>query len=132
MNYKVYNYRIYRNLHKGCWSIQHRTPGGWRLYEHLDSLEATGCTTRVYETGRQRVLLTKKKNVHAFILCESYTAHGDCVMIPGGRLLRYNPYKYPNFYIWDVGYDVEIDSGKIFGKATLLADGEVIINDLQS
>ena len=123
----TYNFRIYRNLHKKCWSIQHYVSGkGWRLFEHLDSLEAINCTTKVYEAGRQRVLATKKKNIHAYILCESYTPHGCCVMIEAGVFASYNPYKYSYFY--DV--KLEVKAPEKFGKATLLPYGEVIAHDL--
>lgn len=125
MSHKVYNYRIYRNLHKRCWSIQHRTSRGWRLYQHLDSLKALGCTTRVYEAGRQRVLATKKKNVHAYIYAENIKPHGDCAMVPLGKWITYSPYKYPYFY--DLAYEDEICDGEKIGKITLLHNGMAIV-----
>jgi hypothetical protein len=125
---------------------------GWRLLEHLDSLTAFNCTTKIYETGRQKVLATKRKNVHAFILsefiipgCEAAVSkqslrhpegveaekihgHGDCMMLPNGQPMRYNPYRFPYFYTWDENDEV-IQVPKNLAQITLMADGKVIINN---
>jgi hypothetical protein len=101
---------------------------GWRLLEHLDSLTAFNCTTKVYETGRQKVLETKRKNVHSFILSEKIEYHGDCVMLPNGSPMRYNPYRFPHFYTWDEN-DEAIQVPNFLAQITLMADGKVIINN---
>lgn len=64
-------YRIYRNLNKHCWSVQHR-PGygiqGWRVLQHMEALVATDVTFHVSLAGRERVRASGHKNVHAYIL----------------------------------------------------------------
>ena len=44
--------RVYRNLTKGCWSIQREVPGkGWRLWQHADKAQAVSYThLRAHET----------------------------------------------------------------------------------
>lgn len=98
------------------------------MLEHLDSLMAFNCTTKVYEAGRQMVLETKKKNVHAFILAENFAPHGDRVMLPSGRPMRYNPYRFPHFYTWDENDEV-MEVPKNLAQITLMTDGKVIINN---
>lgn len=68
--------RCYRNLRPGTptWSVQVRARNGngnahsWYVAGHADDLTLGGATFRVYEKGRQRVLATGRKNVHAFVL----------------------------------------------------------------
>ena len=94
-------YRIYFNLHKHVFSIQHKIPGkGWRLWKHTNNLIAEGCTFKVYESRRQKVLRERQKNVHAYIICEKITENCNldnnfCVY---NNRISYNPYKFPNFY----------------------------------
>jgi len=60
--------RVYRNLHKDCWSIQQKnTKGRWLVVAHTDSITLRDCELRVSEAGRQRVLKEGRKNVHAYI-----------------------------------------------------------------
>lgn len=62
--------RVYWNINKNCWSIQHKG----KVVEHSDSILLKNVTFLVFETGRQRVLQEKRKNVHAF-------AEGEMIMI---------------------------------------------------
>lgn len=59
--------RVYWNLHKNTWSIQHKTPKGWRVMRHADNVMLSDAKPKVYETGRQRVLQEQKKNVHSYL-----------------------------------------------------------------
>tara|TARA_R100001244_G_scaffold29457_1_gene28645 strand:+ start:710 stop:1147 length:438 start_codon:yes stop_codon:yes gene_type:complete len=54
---------VYKNLHRGCWSV--RQSGIVRFHTYAIALEQ--CQFKVSESGRQRVLKEKRKNVHAFI-----------------------------------------------------------------
>lgn len=77
----------YRNLHRSCYSmIQNSLVVG-----HSDFLMLSDVAFVVREAGRQRVLSSGKKNVHAFatgIVCESVPAE-----INGADFcpIRYNP-----------------------------------------
>ncbi len=85
--------RVYWNLRKNCWSVQHKGV----VINHVDSLLLKNVTFSVSEAGRQKVLREKQKNVHAF-------AKGELVMINQLRPLElnlqisYNPYKFGYFY----------------------------------
>lgn len=91
--------RVYRNLHKNTYSIQGRTPKGWRVIGHADSLYLTGVSFKVYEKGRQRVLATKRKNVHAFLI--GTISKGEPWQILHMPRVRYNPYLQTSFELWD-------------------------------
>lgn len=90
-------FRIYYNLHKGGFTVQHYIDGkGWRKLDTIDSLMAYNATFKVMENGRQKVIKEKRKNVHAFILCTSFSklkTHTDFF----GKQLYYNPYKTAAF-----------------------------------
>ena len=80
---------VYKNLHRGCWSV--RQSGIVRFHTYAIALEQ--CQFKVSESGRQRVLKEKRKNVHAFIkgmvTCKGNRVKGDKV--------TYNPYKMSTF-----------------------------------
>ena len=120
--------RVYYNLHKKCLSVQYKTIRGWRLLTYAHSLELTEVIFKVYEAGRKRVLNTKRKNVHAFIIgnlknidtdvnktfrslediCKSYKKEYYRVV--------YNPYKF-NAFIIDLNNPIyKADSVYIEGK----------------
>lgn len=55
----------YRNLNKGGYSL--RCAKTKRVIAHVTQLTLLDCTFHVQQGGRNRVLATKQKNVHAFI-----------------------------------------------------------------
>ena len=63
----MHNAFIYRNLHKGKWSIRSldRDDTYGRVIGHASILLMLDCSFTVSEAGRQRVLREKQKNVHA-------------------------------------------------------------------
>jgi hypothetical protein len=83
--------QVYYNLHKHCWSI--RDVKTRRVIDHLNSLVLRECRCVVSEKGRQRVLSTRHKNVHAYIegVLESEDIVGEY------QPLRYNPYLMKKF-----------------------------------
>ncbi len=54
---------VYKNLHKGCWSI--RQDG--LVKAHTDNVTLYNVMMKVNKKGRERVLREKRKNVHAGI-----------------------------------------------------------------
>lgn len=89
-------YRLYRNLHKGCFSVQQYIPKkGYRVVDHIsDGYTLTNCTFKVYQSGREKVLREKQKNVHAYVQFESYRKD---VQPLSDEQPYYNPYKYDSF-----------------------------------
>jgi hypothetical protein len=85
--------KVYWNLHRDCWSIQHKG----KVIGHASSLMLSDVTFKVYESGRQRVLREKKKNVHAFAcgtLLEKNLEKPDSM----NRAISYNPYRFSFFF----------------------------------
>lgn len=85
--------RVYWNLHKNCWSIQHKG----KVVEHANSILLKNVRFSVSEAGRQRVLREKRKNVHAFAKGELVAINEKC---PSDLILEisYNPYKFGFFF----------------------------------
>jgi hypothetical protein len=90
--------RVYYNLNKKCFSIQSKTSTGWRVTDYKNTLTLSNCKFIVSEAGRQRVLKTKRKNVHAYVEgelldfnCINWWNRKDFVDV------SYNPYKFPWF-----------------------------------
>jgi glycosyltransferase involved in cell wall biosynthesis len=86
--------RVYFNLHKKCFSIQHKINGRWVLHSHAREVDLINVSFKVYEKGRQRVLREKAKNVHAFVLgwVDPHPFHASQM-----SLANYNPYKAGDF-----------------------------------
>ena len=86
--------KVYRNLHKKCYSVQHKG----LVVAHLDTLIICSPTFLVRESGRQRVLKEKRKNVHAFIK-GTFSSGLEKYQIDPSRLIKvsYNPYQAPTF-----------------------------------
>ena len=97
--------RIYRNLHRNALSIQTKIPGkGWRVTNHVPldtTIDLFNIKWKVYESGRKKVIETKQKNVHAFIIADRYEIAKE--PRTGGRAIGYNPYKYGTFVTLDDG-----------------------------
>jgi hypothetical protein len=91
---------VYRNLHKQMWSVKDRYTG--RVIAHLPSLcleGIKGCEFRVSQSGRERVLQQRTKNVHATVCSEWTTTDTPCKYATLNKPIRvsYNPYKSPYF-----------------------------------
>lgn len=86
---------VYFNLHKYLWSVRQCATG--RVILHTDKVHIRDPKFVVRKSGRDRVLLEGKKNVHAFVRGEM--AHfedfdPDCLDY---TLVSYNPYKHDTF-----------------------------------
>jgi hypothetical protein len=101
-------YYIYKNLHKNCYSIKYKG----KVIEHADYIYVENAEFKVNEKGRQRAIKTRQRNVHAYIVADSYTSD----MGKDGELIEkifehgyhtaisYNPFKRGFF---DRGYDYD-------------------------
>jgi hypothetical protein len=96
-------FRIYRNLHKNCFSIQmyNNEKKGYRLHCHAQDVLLKNVKTFVSESGRQRTIKEKQKCVHAFIECESFVQFDDISYLLDNDMkeLTYNPYKQDCFTV---------------------------------
>ena len=81
--------RVYKNLNKGCWSIQQN--GLVKAYS--DEINLFNCKFLVNQSNRHRVIKTKRKNVHAFVIGYIWNTPIDL-----NREVSYNPYTRDSFY----------------------------------
>jgi len=92
-------FKIYRNLHRDCFSVlkYNQEKKGYRLFAHEKDLICHDVNFTISKAGRDRVLLEKKKNVHAFVICQNYTTFvGEPKL---GDQVYYNPYKMETFQV---------------------------------
>jgi len=85
---------VYWNLHKNLWSV--KSLEGFhkgKVIARLSSVNLKNCIFKVSEAGRQRVLQTKTKNVHAGVV--GYLT--EDILENLTKLVTYNPYKYSSF-----------------------------------
>ncbi len=96
-------FRIYRNLHRNNFSIQSylQERKGYRVTDRVSSAILNNCKFRIYESGRQKVINERRKNVHAYIEPESYKAINEEVDVSNFREIYYNPYKFDSFVYKD-------------------------------
>lgn len=100
---------VYRNLHKGLMSIRSRETHNYgRVAAHSNYIRMRDCVFVVNERGRQKVIETKRKNVHAFIrgtITRAMGYHVDTKQIPTPSTqgvdayteVTYNPYSCDKF-----------------------------------
>jgi hypothetical protein len=98
---------IYRNLHKNCFSVKYKG----RVIAHCDSFVADNATTKVNQKTRLKVVQEKKKQVHAYVVCDSWRAIPENDLYVWGLRcegqLSYNPYKQDSFTMQGVPCDGE-------------------------
>lgn len=83
--------KVYWNLHRKCYSVQYRG----KVIMHTNQIVIYDPEFCVSQSGRQRVLRERRKNVHAFIIgIYDSDFNGD---VETSFRVTYNPYKYQNF-----------------------------------
>jgi hypothetical protein len=83
---------VYWNLRHKCWSMKDLVTG--KVAGYANRLTVRNAEFKVSEAGRQRVLTTKTKNVHAGVAGTYNTDHRE--KRPTKRV-RYNPYTCSTF-----------------------------------
>ncbi len=105
--------RVYRNLHKKCFSVVNTKTN--RVICHTNSLSLSDVKFIVRQAGRNKVLMTKQKNVHAFVYG---VVVDDIGKEDGLRPITYNPYVSDSFFDKDTGVSIDsaflvkLDNGK--------------------
>lgn len=92
--------KVYRNLHKGCWSIKQNG----LVKAHSDDIHLYNCEFLVNEKNRLKVIKEKRKNVHAFVKGHIWTGANQNL----DRRACYNPYFKDCFY--DIALESRIDN----------------------
>lgn len=89
-------YYIYRNLHKDCFSVKYKG----KVIDHVNYFTGHDVEFRVSDAGRQRVLVTLQRNVHAYVVCTSYDSLvGGLLKTDEMKLVYYNPYELDTFVL---------------------------------
>lgn len=83
--------KVYRNLRRKCYSIQYKG----RVIEHARQVTLLNVRFHVNENGRQRVLKTGHKNVHAYAI--GVWTEQNIPHTLNGRV-TYNPFRDGSFY----------------------------------
>lgn len=96
--------RVYRNLHNGKLSVQVKQDGKWKVHAHVDDIVLDNPKFKVSQTGRERVLREKAKNVHAFI--HGNVSTSEDFDADRARQVTYNPYKMEHFSTKDDGQHI--------------------------
>ncbi len=123
---------VYFNLHRKCFSVkalegEHRG----RVVHHTDSVALLDVTFKVSQKGRERVLRTKRKNVHAGVsgtfvttspCYEPLLRHYWCK----GQPVTYNPYKYKQFVNADTLQPVHTAGAVILNGRTITRYGDYV------
>lgn len=89
--------KVYKNLNNGMFSVVQ----GNIVVAHVDSITLKSVSFKVSETGRQRVIATKQKNVHAYVVGEVVAVNEQQPKSIGTHTpsrITYNPYKFSYFY----------------------------------
>lgn len=103
--------KVYKNLHKNCYSIADAKTG--KVVAYADEIILRDATFRVGKKGRERVLREKRKNVHAYVV-GTYAINYPVETLH--RKVNYNPYKADYFYDVDTGEPVESSKVVYLGK----------------
>jgi hypothetical protein len=82
--------QIYYNLHRKCYSVRQ----GGKVVAHVSSMTLTDARFLVSEAGRQKVIASGVKGVHAVVT----GFPSDVEDLPGrADRVSYNPFKGPTF-----------------------------------
>ncbi len=84
-------YYIYRNLHTGGFSVRYKGRVIDRFTD-VGNIVAENVTFKVNELGRNRVIYQRRKNVHAFAVCDKYKKDYT-YDYDDSEVISYNPYK---------------------------------------
>jgi len=87
--------RIYRNLNNGQMSIQKKIEKSWKVIAHVKDIVLENAIFYVSETGRQRVIRDKRKNVHAW--SEAKVVGESIVKTSTLDRVHYCPYRQSHF-----------------------------------
>jgi hypothetical protein len=112
---------VHFNLHNKLWSVtalEGENKG--RVIEHATSVYITGCTAKVSEMQRLRVVANRCRSVHAKIvgtLCAKPST------LEGYETFSYNPYRAAGFTVGDRIWN-RAEACAFIGKAALVRKAE--------
>lgn len=86
--------KVYRNLHSnGLLSVKAKSPNGtFTVAERLPAIFLKDVTFEINQKIRNRILKTRRKEVHAYVVGECVSGDFKLVNEKDWRRIRYNPY----------------------------------------
>lgn len=105
--------RAYRNLHKGCWSIQQNMGHGYRVTMHAQRVCILNPRFSVSNAGRDRAIRLGKKVVHAYVKGTT-ASYLDVSGQRNAQVVTYDHKKGPHFFT-DSGVTVTSASQAFLG-----------------
>jgi len=121
---------VYKNLHKNTWSIRDRQTG--KVVEHSDVVHLVDAKFVVQPAGRQRVLRTRQKNIHAFVrgtlhcflpnVQQGHPFVGLALANP--KQVVYNPYESDKFRFKEIEIPVAYAKSVVLNKLGVWIDAE--------
>ena len=104
--------RVYYNLTKKCFSVMDKKTR--LVIAHARKVELSDVSFKVSESGRQRVIKERRKNVHAFVE-GNWEQNGVSLL---GVEIAYNPYLYSSFVVKDTLQPIHrADSAYLYNKS---------------
>lgn len=88
-------YYIYRNLHRGGFSIKHKG----LVVDHTNNFYAKNVEFRVSTTSQNRARREQSRNVHAYIVCDQYTQTDIVQNFSDFQQVYYHPLTTDTFVI---------------------------------
>lgn len=117
--------KVYKNLNNGMFSVAQ----GGVVVAHVDAITLKAVSFKVSEVGRQRVIATKQKNVHAYVVGEVVAVNEQQPKSIGTHppsIIMYNPYKAGYFYSEVTEYDLRKGGRVNSMEKAELEDSEVL------
>ena len=126
--------KCYWNLHKNTYSVvamEGENKG--KVIEYRDLIHLKDAEFRVRESGRQRVLRDRVKNVHAFVIGQMVNSPWEASTCD--KAVTYNPYYSGEFYERRgglrvanadrvrLGVNKHIKDGRCINRANIMAGG---------
>jgi hypothetical protein len=87
--------RVYRNLNNGRMSLQSKQGSSWKVVGHVENCVISSVKFHIGESGRQKVIRERCKNVHAWGQGMLVAEFDERVKAPVA--LSYNPYTDTTF-----------------------------------
>ena len=86
-------YYIYRNLHQDCFSVKYKGI----VVSRATNIIAINPSFQVSEKGRQKVISERRKNVHAYVVCDDFLLDPQYYEVVNKGEVKYNPYQNESF-----------------------------------
>jgi hypothetical protein len=114
---------VYRNLRKKCFSIKAlEGPNKGRVIARRHFVDLTDVTFKVSEAGRQRVLRTGQKNVHAGLVGQWNDRLLPLSPVAEEKEVKYNPRESGEFRLMDNTPIKVAKCAKLFGGKYILVE----------